>query len=169
MNASMIRITAIRKSVLSAGADGASLDGAEQIPLDRTDLQRCRLRTVSDRGTDVGIDLPPGTTLQHGDLVEGDGRIMVIRQNPEVVGVVRPRPGAGRIPAGTMALVAHAIGNMHRPISVTDDMVVFPVQARSEAETFRAIMDGIGPSLLEVTLEEMVFVPHRAADVRGHG
>ena len=165
----MIRITTIRKSVSDADADGASRDGAEQIPLDRADLDRCRLRTTSDRGTDVGIDLPPGTTLRHGDLVEGDGRTMVIRQNPEIVGVVRPRPGAGRIPADMMALVGHAIGNMHRPISVTDDRVVFPVQASSEAETFRAIMDGIGPSLLEVTLEEMVFVPHRAADVRGHG
>ena len=165
----MIRITAIRKSVSDVGAGGEFPDGAEQIPLDRADLQRCRLRTVSDRGTDVGMDLPPGTALRHGDLVEGDGRIMAIRQNPEVVGVVRPRPGAGRIPAGMMTLVGHAIGNMHRPISVTDDMVIFPVQARSEAETFRAIMDGIGPGLFEVTLEEMVFVPHRAADVRGHG
>lgn len=160
----MIRITTRQDNIPDESADHI-----EQILLDRMDLSRHRFRTVSDRGTDIGIDLPPGTVLRHGDLVRGDGQIMVIRQKPELVGVVHPRVEVGHVTAGTMTLAGHAIGNMHRPISIVGDTIIFPVQARSEAETFQAIMDRIGAGQLEVSLEERVFVPHRAADVADHG
>ena len=163
----MIRITSVGGNVSDGGAPGGPAgDGPERIILDRADLQRSRLRRRSDRGTDIGLDLPPGTVLRHGDLVEGGGRTMVIEQNPETVCVVRPRPG--RSAAGMMVLVGHAIGNMHRPVAIREGGVVFPVQDPSELDTFRSMLDRMGPGLFDLSLESAIFVPHHLADVRGH-
>ena len=163
----MIRITAVAGNVSDGSTqDGMAGDSLERVILDRADLQRSRLRRKSDRGTDVGLDMPPGTVLHHGDLVVGDGRTLVIEQKPETVCVVRPRPG--KTAAGLMVLVGHAIGNMHRPVAIREEGVVFPVQDPSELETFRSMLDRVGPDLFELSLASMIFVPHRLADVRGH-
>lgn len=163
----MIRITSVTGNVSDGMTqDGMAGGGPERIILDRADLQKSRLRRRSDRGTDVGLDMPPGTVLRHGDLVAGDGRTLVIEQNPETVCVVRPRPG--KTAAGLMVLVGHAVGNMHRPVAIREEGVVFPVQDPSELETFRSMLDRMGPGLFELSLDSMIFVPHHLADVRGH-
>lgn len=163
----MIRITSVTGNISDGGIRDGTKDRHERIILGRADLQRSRLRRRSDRGTDVGLDLPPGTTLRHGDLVEGDGRTLVIEQSPEAVCVVRPRPG--RTASELMVLVGHAIGNMHRPVAILEGAVIFPIQDPSELETFRSMLDRMGPDRFELSLDRMIFVPHHMADVRGHG
>lgn len=156
----MIRITEV------AGRRHPGLD-AEYIRMERGEMQKSRLRRTTDRGTDVGLDLPAGTTLHDGDLVRGEGRTVMIRQMPETVGVISP--AGGPVPADMWMLAAHAIGNMHRPISVGRDKIIFPVQDASEGETFARILDRVGTGRFEITVREAVFEPHEAADVAGHG
>lgn len=139
----------------------------ESIRMERSEMQRGRLRRTTDRGTDVGLDLPGGTVLRDGDLVRGDGTTVLVRQAPETVGVVRP---AGRpVPPEAWILAAHTIGNMHRPVSVGRDEIIFPLQDATERETFVHMLDRVGAGIFEVETRKMVFVPHAAADVTGHG
>lgn len=156
----MIRLTEVAGRT-EPGAD------MESVLVERHEMQRGRLRRKTDRGTDVGLDLPGGTVLRNGDLVRGDGVTILVRQAPETVGVVR---AAGR-PAAPQAwmLVAHAIGNMHRPVSVGRDEIIFPLQDAAERETFANMLDRVEPGIFEIGTREMVFVPHAAADVIGHG
>lgn len=162
----MIRITSVTRNILDGDVREGAEDNHERIILDRADLQRSRLRRRSNRGTDVGLVLPPGTTLRHGDMVEGDGRTLVIEQSPEAVCVVRPRPG--RTTSELMVLVGHTIGNMHRPVAIMEGAAIFPVQDSSELETFRSMLDRMGPDQFDLSLDRMIFVPHHMADVRGH-
>ena len=141
--------------------------GMEHVLLERGEMQKRRIRRNTDRGTDVGMELPDGTTLRHGDLVRGDGLTVMVLQTPERVGVVRP--AGGRIPTEAWMLAAHAIGNMHRPVSVGPDHMAFPVQEAAERETFSTMLERLGAGLFEVTMERAVFEPHAAADVAGHG
>jgi len=156
----LIRITEV------AGKGQPNLD-AEHIRMERGEMQKSRLRRTTDRGTDVGLDLPAGTTLHDGDLVRGEGRTVMIRQMPETVGVISP--AGGPVPADMWMLAAHAIGNMHRPISVGRDEIIFPVQDASERETFARMLDRVGTGRFEIIVREAVFEPHEAADVAGHG
>lgn len=130
-------------------------------------MQRSRLRKTTDRGTDIGIDLPAGTILHHGDMVRGDGITIQILQKPEMVCTIRPasRPA----PVDIWILAAHAIGNMHRPIAVSQDCITFPVQDSSEKETFIHMLKGMREGVFDVSIQEVVFEPHSVADVVGHG
>jgi urease accessory protein len=155
----------IRISEVAAKEDSGR--NAECIRMERCEMQKSRLRRTTDRGTDVGLDLPAGTILHDGDVVRGEGRTVMIRQIPETVAIIRP--AGGPVPAEMWMLAAHAIGNMHRPVSVGRDEIIFPVQDASERETFTHMLDRVGVGRFEITVREAVFEPHVAADVAGHG
>lgn len=163
----MIRISSVARNVAVGSPPGTIPDRyTERMLLDRTDMQKRRIRRRSTLGTDIGLDLPPGTVLRHGDLVVAGDRDVIIQQRPEAVCVVRFVPGMA---PEAIFLAGHAIGNMHRPVSMRGDSVAFPVQDPSEAETFGKILDRLDPGHLRASTDTMVFVPHRMADVRGHG
>jgi urease accessory protein len=63
-------------------------------------------------------------------------------------------------------LVGHIIGNRHRPISIIDGRICFPINNDVEEETFRQLLGRIGGVNLES--KEMVFVPHGGMDVHEH-
>ena len=156
---SLIRITEV--------ASGRDLPkNAESIRLYRGEMQKSRLRRMTDRGTDVGLDLPRGTTLHHGDVLYGEDATITIQQISETVGVIRP--AAGSVPTESWMLAAHVIGNMHRPVRVHHDRIIFPMQD-SERETFMQMLHNIGSDVFRIEVTSMIFTPHVAADISDHG
>lgn len=156
----MIRIT----NILEAEYD--DVDVVDHIPLSRGDMQKIRMRRRTDGGVDVGVDLPPGTVLHHGDRVGNkSGTVMAIRQLPEMVCSIRPKPDA---PLSAMVLAGHALGNMHRPIHVSGDTIQFPLLADSEIDTIGKILAAVGPDYYTVGVDTAIFVPHTAANVTEH-
>lgn len=156
----MIRIT----NILEAEYD--DVDVVDHIPLSRGDMQKIRMRRRTDGGVDVGVDLPPGTVLHHGDRVGNkSGTVMAIRQLPEMVCSIRPKPDA---PLSAMVLAGHALGNMHRPIHVSGDTIQFPLLADSEIDTIGKILAVVGPDYYTVGVDTAIFVPHTAANVTEH-
>lgn len=138
----------------------------ECIMLERREMQKSRLRKSTDQGTDIGMELPTGTTLYHGDIIQGDELAVMVLQNPELVGTIQTAGGA--VPAETWMLIAHAIGNMHRPVSVGLGSISFPMQDPSEADMFTGMLKRFEHNL-EITTARKVFVPHTLANVVGHG
>ena len=161
----MLLITAVAGNLADVG--GAA-PPAERIRIRREDMARSRLRASTDGGADVGLSLPPGTALRHGDLLDGGGgRRILVEQIPERIATARLR---GRPGPEAPVLVGHIIGNRHRPISVgADGAVSFPIQADSELEVFGRLLSGVGGEGVDLSAGEAVFVPHGGADVRGHG
>lgn len=149
---------------MEAGYD--DVDAVDHIPLSRGDMQKIRMRRRTDGGADVGVDLPPGTVLHHGDKVGSKGGvIMAIRQLPERVCSICPKPDT---PISAMILAGHTLGNMHRPIRIHDDTIQFPLLADSELDTIGKILAAIGPDYYTVSVDTAIFVPHTAANVTGH-
>jgi urease accessory protein len=60
--------------------------------------------------------------------------------------------------AEVSALVGHAIGNLHRPISVSGGTITFPIMADSELQVFEQLM----PTGVRLKIEEKVFWPSGA-------
>ena len=109
----MLKLTGIVGMASDPGLGGALHDLAhegriETIVLDRRDMLRKRLRTVTDRGTDCAIALPRTTALDDGAvlLLESD-RAIVVRASVETWLRLKPADAAAALELGYHA------GNLH--------------------------------------------------------
>ncbi len=149
---------------LDEGYDDLKSGNFEKLKISRMELEKRILRRKTDRGTDVGLNLEPGVKLRHGDVIKnGDTRI-VVEQLPEKIISVRLK---NKKMTDVMVLLGHIIGNRHRPISVKNDEISFPIQADSEKEVFTKLFQSI-INHIEMTVEERIFSPHSGADVHEH-
>ncbi len=136
----------------------------EKLKISRMELEKRILRRKTDRGTDVGLNLEPGVKLRHGDVIKNGDMRIVVEQLPEKIITVRLKD---KKMTDVMVLLGHIIGNRHRPISVKNDEISFPIQADSEKEVFTKLFQEI-INHIEMTVEERIFSPHSGADVHEH-
>ena len=165
----MLRITSVAGNIFDgSGGFGALGEGDfERLVVSRAEMGRSRLRRQTTGGTDVGLLLEGGAALRNGDVLSGGPKPIVVEQLPEKVVTVRPRDGANA--PESLALVGHAIGNRHRPISLEGGAVSFPIQADAELEVFEGLFARIVAGGVDLSAEERVFSPHGGADVHDHG
>ena len=52
----------------------------KQLFLSRSDMEKSRLRTETDDGTEIGLSFEPGTILKNGDVLETDSNLIIIHQ-----------------------------------------------------------------------------------------
>ncbi|MFB5605182.1 MAG: urease accessory protein UreE [Nitrosarchaeum sp.] len=136
----------------------------ERLIISRIDLEKRILRKKTNLGTDVGLNLEPGIKLRHGDIIKNGDKMIVIEQLPEKVISVKIK---NKNIIDVMVLLGHIIGNRHRPISIRNEEILFPIQADSEKEVFTKLFQSI-ISHIEITVDEKIFVPHSGADIHEH-
>ncbi len=146
------------------GFDELKNGNCEKLKISRMELERRILRRKTDRGTDVGLNLEPGVKLRHGDVIKNGDMKIIVEQLPEKIITVRLK---NKKMTDVMVLLGHIIGNRHRPISIKDDEVSFPIQADSEKDVFTKLFQNI-INHIEITIEEKIFFPHSGADVHEH-
>jgi urease accessory protein len=130
------------------------------MPLERR--RRSRVRARLEGGEDVGILLPPGSILRHGDkLVADDGTIARVEAAPELVSVVRSRDWLA------LARAAYHLGNRHVPLELGDGWLRY-----QHDHVLDDMVRGLG---LEVGEDETAFEPevgpyahHGHADRHSH-
>ena len=135
----------------------------EKLIISRIDLEKRILRKNTDLGTDIGINLDSGIKLQHGDIIGNNETKIIVEQIPEKVISVKLKENNENI----AILLGHIIGNRHRPISIEDKMILFPIQEDSELEIFQRLFKEIIDHI-ELKIEEEIFLPHTSADVHEH-
>lgn len=161
----MIRVSApIGNIFADGGFERLKDENFERLKVSRTELGKKVLRRQTDRGTDIGLSLDPGVILRNGDVLRDGESPIVVEQLPEKAIVVRLKTSSNM---ETMVLLGHIIGNMHRPISIQRDEIVFPIQVNSERTVFEKLFHGI-INHIEMAVEDRVFFPHSGADVHGH-
>ena len=138
----------------------------KQLSLSRSDMEKSRLRTKTDDGTEIGLSLEPGTTLDHGDVLEIDSNLIIIHQLPEKILSVKViddhHSSSIRVQLG------HIIGNRHRPLSITSDgSVLFPIHDDNEVVLFEKLFSEIIHHI-SMTVEDKIFVPNEGMDVHEH-
>lgn len=103
-------------------------DRVEQIVLDETDRKRSRLRTTTDRGTDVGLVVDDPTGLSAGDVVARDNDRMIVvateQQEAAIVDLEDVEDTAAGIAFG------HHVGNQHQDLTVKNGQLYLPVEEK---------------------------------------
>ncbi len=118
---------------------------------------RRRLRVTSRDGVDVAIDVPRGTFLADGGVLDDDGsRIIVIERTRCPALVVRI---GGSLPADVRlraaVLLGHAFGNQHAPLEIIGDEVRVPLTTSAEiaSATVAALrLQGVTSEVVELAL-----------------
>ena len=131
--------------------------------LSRIEMEKTRLRKKTDDGFDIGFVLEPGTKLQHGDVISGSNETILIEQLPEKTLVVKFKENRKDL----FLLVGHIIGNRHRPISIRNETISFPIHDDSEMELFERLFHEVIHEI-NLSINEQCFIPHTSMDVHEH-
>ena len=142
----------------------------------RSDMAKSiHIEETASRGETIGISIPRGTAVKHGDILynEKADRYIAVKQMPEKVIVAEIQSDRSKYDndmAEIFLLLGHITGNRHRPISIKkgdSGSVSFPIQDDSELETFTVLFEQI-PYVVKLKIASEIFVPHGGADVHGH-
>ena len=131
--------------------------------LSRIEMEKTRLRKKTDDGFDIGFVLEPGTKLQDGDVISESDETILIEQLPEKTLVVKFKENRKDL----FLLVGHIIGNRHRPISIKNETISFPIHDDSEMELFERLFHEVIHEI-DLSIEEQCFIPHTSMDVHEH-
>ena len=137
----------------------------EKLHISRHDLEKNRLRRTTEKGMDIAIILERGYKLQHGDILKHDANFVVVEQIPEKVITVKTKENEDVFEL--LVLLGHIIGNRHRPISLEDRSVTFPIQTESELEIFERLFAPILEKI-EMSIEEKIYRPDERMNVHEH-
>jgi len=157
----MITINSILGSIFKE--ENLEKESFEEIKISRIDLEKRILRKKTNLGTDGGINLDSSIRLQHGDVIGNNEIKIIVKQIPEKVISVKLKENTQNIGI----ILGHIIGNRHRPISIEDKIILFPIQEDSELEIFQRLFKNIIDHV-ELNIKETIFLPHTSADVHEH-
>jgi len=131
--------------------------------LSRIEMEKSRLRKKTEDGFDIGLVLESGKKLQHGDIILESSETILIEQLPEKTLTVKFKDSNPEL----FLLVGHIIGNRHRPISINNETISFPILDDSEMELFQRLFHEVIDKI-DLTVDEQRFIPHVSMDVHEH-
>jgi urease accessory protein len=153
--------------------DFVSKQQDETFLITRTESQRQRMRKVSNKGTDIALNLQSGSQhLRHGDvLLLNDNQIVVVEIEPEnVLQVEIIKETLTDSPESQIQIpvqIGHTIGNLHRPIKLDGSRIYFPIQAESEIEMFKKMFHPFHHHI-DIQSKKIVFEPNETMNVHEH-
>ena len=131
--------------------------------LSRIEMEKSRLRKKTEDGFDIGLVLESGKKLQHGDIILESSETILIEQLPEKILTVKFKDDNPEL----FLLVGHIIGNRHRPISINNETISFPIHDNSEMELFERLFHEVIDKI-DLTVDEQRFIPHVGMDIHEH-
>jgi len=131
--------------------------------LSRIEMEKSRLRKKTEDGFDIGLALESGKKLQHGDIILESSETILIEQLPEKILTVKFKDDNPEL----FLLVGHIIGNRHRPISINNETISFPIHDDSEMELFERLFHEVIDKI-DLTVDEQRFIPHVGMDIHEH-
>ena len=131
--------------------------------LSRIEMEKSRLRKKTEDGFDIGLVLEPGKRLRHGDIILESSETILIEQLPEKILTVKFKDDNPEL----FLLVGHIIGNRHRPISINNETISFPILDDSEMELFQRLFHEVIDKI-DLTVDEQRFIPHVGMDIHEH-
>ena len=144
-------------------------DNVEKIQVSRLEADRTRIRKLSNKGTDLALTMEPGSHINDGDVLLLTEEKMVIarRESENVIIISLSSDISTQQTLETAIKLGHIIGNMHRPIKVTNNKVYFPIQSDSEIELFKRLFHNLTQNI-DITDGNIIFEPDQGYDIHGH-
>ena len=131
--------------------------------LSRIEMEKSRLRKKTEDGFDIGLVLEPGKRLRHGDIILESSETILIEQLPEKILTVKFKDSNTEL----FLLVGHIIGNRHRPISINNKTISFPIHDDSEMELFARLFHEVIDKI-DLIVDKQRFIPHVSMDIHEH-
>jgi urease accessory protein len=144
-------------------------DKVEKIQISRLEADRTRIRKLSNKVTDLALNIEPSSHINDGDVVLLTEEKMIIakRESENVVIISLNNDISSQHILEIAIKLGHIIGNMHRPIRVTNNKVYFPIQSDSEIELFKKLFYNLRQNI-DIKNENIVFEPDLGYDIHGH-
>jgi|SRR5687767_7045985 len=144
-------------------------DKVEEIQLSRLEADRIRVRKLSNKGTDMAMTMEPGSHINDGDvLLLTEEKMVIVKRESENVAIISLNSDiSAKHILETAIKLGHIIGNMHRPIKVTNNKVYFPIQSNSEIELFKKLFNNLRQDI-DIKNENIIFEPDLGYDIHGH-
>lgn len=142
----------------------------EKILVDRSESEKVRMRKVSDKGTDIGFILPSRTQLKNDDVILLDNeKMIIIKLSPELVAIISLKDDTTNIHniLNLAIKVGHTIGNLHRPLKIENDKIIFPIQTPDEINLFLRLLSDL-KDRINIYSDTMVFEPDQGFNVHEH-
>lgn len=165
----------------------------ETITIQRSETEKVRMRKASDKKTDVGFILPSRTHLKDGDVAFlDDSKMIVIKLSPELVAILNIKKYSHNHPhshgddnrgnntekdshdrdsdnySTNIAIkVGHTIGNLHRPLKIDKNNIIFPIQSPDEINLFLRLLSDLKDHV-EIRSDTLIFEPDQGFDIHAH-
>lgn len=144
------------KTMMNKFNEAESKKFCEKLKISRHEMERNRIRKKTDADTDIGLVLDSGLGLHHGDvLLSDDTKFIIVEQLPEKTIVITLD---SKIGATQLIIIGHIIGNRHKPISIEENTISFPIQADSEVEVFEKLLGEMAEHI-DIQVIEQIFQP----------
>jgi urease accessory protein len=134
------------------------------------------MRKTSDKGTDIGFILPSRTRLKDKDVVFlDDGKMILVKLSPELVAVLSfkdyppyEHDGHHKPDLINIAIkIGHTIGNLHRPLKLEENRVIFPIQTVDEIDLFQRLLPSLKDHIV-IKPDNLIFEPDQGFDIHEH-
>jgi urease accessory protein len=63
--------------------------------------------------------------------------------------------------------IGHTIGNLHRPLKLEENKIIFPIQSMDEIDLFQRLLPHLKDHIV-IKTDNMIFEPDQGFDVHEH-
>jgi urease accessory protein len=141
----------------------------EKVIINRSDSQKLRMRKFTDKQTDVIFIFDHNHHLKNDDVVFFDSNKMILLNlTPEPVAIITCTLSSKSEDYFPISVkIGHNLGNLHRPIKVTKNQIIFPIQAESELEMLNKMFSSF-TAFIDIKTDTLIFEPDEGSDIHEH-
>ncbi len=152
------KLTQAYQTALSSGT-------LECVRVRRWEASKSRFRGITDKMNTILIDIPRGTIIRHGDVLNVESnRMIIVEWLEEDVIVASFGEDTHRIPLHDAVKLGYCLGNLHCPVELRETDVIIPLESRKES--LGKLLSKIAG--IKITLETRVVEPSLEVDQIDH-
>jgi urease accessory protein len=132
----------------------------EKVLITRMESEKLRMRKSTDKKTDVAFMFEHNTNLRNDDVIYmDDNKMILLTLESESVAIITFKSYENKENIFPLSVkIGHTLGNLHRPIKVTKNQVIFPLQAETELEMLKKRFSSFN-QFLDIRSDNMIFEP----------
>lgn len=141
----------------------------ETVGITRIESEKLRMRKSTDKKTDVAFIFEHNHNLRNNDVIYmDDNKMILLSLEPESVAIITLKSYENKENIFPLSIkIGHSLGNLHRPIKVTKNQVIFPLQAETELEMLNKMFSPFN-QFLDIRGENMIFEPDEGSNIHEH-
>ena len=141
----------------------------EKVVITRMESEKLRMRKSTDKKTDVGFIFEHNPNLRNNDIIfMDDNKMILLTLESESVAIITFKGYENKENIFPLSVkIGHRLGNLHRPIKVTKNQVIFPLQAETELEMLKKMFSSFN-QFMDIRSENMIFEPDEGSNIHEH-